>query len=84
MGNAKDYISEMMKYCDPNSILVLGFAGQLLRIYTPFDVLVLQSIGDLVKGDVHAVDSVKITLDLKDVYIIEGKAYYLHFFKILL
>ncbi len=84
MEYSKDYISELMKFCDPFSLLVIGFEGQLLRIYCPFPVQVLSPIGQLITGDVHMVDSVKITLELKDVYIIEGRAYYLHYFKILL
>jgi hypothetical protein len=84
MDYSKDYIAELMRHCDPFSILGLGTAGQLIRIYTPFDVLVIEAIGNLDRGDVYSVEAVKVTLEIKDVYIIEGRAYYLHYFKILL
>lgn len=84
MENSKDYIAELMKHCDPYSILVLGFAGQVIRLYCPFMVQVIIPIGTLEKGDAILVDAVKVTLELRDVYIIEGKAYYLIHFRILL
>jgi hypothetical protein len=84
MQNSKDYISELMKYCDPLSILALGVDGQLIRLYCPFSVQVLQPIGELVRGDVHIVQAVKLTQDISEVYLIGGKAYYLKYFKILL
>jgi len=34
-------------------------------------------------GDIAVVEAVKITLELKDVYIIRGKAYYIWNFKII-
>jgi hypothetical protein len=84
MEYSKDYISELMKYCDPYSILVLGNEGQLIRLFCPFPVLVLYPVGNLEKGDVVSVEAVKLTLQLRDVFIIEGKAYYIIYFRILL
>jgi hypothetical protein len=84
MENSKDYIAELMKWVDPFSLLVLGFDGQLIRLYCPFTVLVIIPIGTLERGDAVLVEAVKVTLELRDVYIIEGKAYYLIHFRILL
>ena len=41
-------------------------------------------VDELYSGNVVTVDAVKITLKLKDVFIIEGKAYYFFYFRILL
>ena len=82
MDNSTDYITELMKYCDPFSLLVIGIEGQLIRLYCPFTVVPILSIGELIKGDVYLVDAVKVTLELEDVYIIEGKAYFIIHFRI--
>jgi hypothetical protein len=84
MEYSKDYIAELMKFCDPNSLLVIGNEGKLFRIYCPFTVLVLYPVGHLEKGDVYLVDAVKVTLELRDVFIIEDKAYYLIHFRIII
>jgi hypothetical protein len=83
MDNSK-YIEEISKYCDPFSILVIAEEGRLLRIYCPFTVLTIESVGNYKKGDIAPVQAVKITPDLMNVYIIEGKAYHFYFFRILL
>jgi hypothetical protein len=84
MENSKEYITELMKYCDPISILVIGFGGQLIRLYCPFTVIVIYPVGELEKGDAYLVDAVKVTLELRDVYIIENKAYYIIHFRIII
>jgi hypothetical protein len=78
------YIEEISKYCDPLSMLVIGNNGQLIRIYCPFSVIVVQPVGNLEKGDIVYVQAVKVTLELRDVFIINGRAYYLFYFRILL
>lgn len=84
MDYSKDYISELMKWIDPYSILVIDKYGQLQRIFCPFTVLVTIPVGKLHYGDIVAVEAVKITLELKDVFIIGGKAYYIIHFRILI
>jgi hypothetical protein len=83
MDNTK-YIEEISKYCDPFSILVIVEQGKLLRIYCPFTVLTIRSVGNYKKGDIAQVQAVKITPDLMHVYLIEGKAYLFCFFRILI
>ena len=78
------YIEELMAYCDPFSLLVLGFDGQLIRLYCPFTVIVIYPVGNLEKGDAYLVEAVKVTLELKDVFIIGGRAYYLLHFRIII
>lgn len=46
--------------------------------------MVIQPVGNLRSGDIVSVEAIKITLELKDVFIVEGKAYYLVNFRILL
>ena len=78
------YLEEISKFCDPLSILVLDGNARLIRIYCPIPVVVLKSVGNLDKGDIVYVQAVKLTVELRDVFIINGRAYYLYYFRIML
>ena len=79
----KKYIEEVFKYCKTDSILVINRQGHLQRLQCPFEVLVISNVGDLTKGLICLVNAVKIDLQLIDVYVIRGKAYYFFNFKVL-
>jgi hypothetical protein len=79
----KKYIEEIFKYCKIDSILVIDKTGQLQRLDCPFEVLVIQDVGELTKGLICLVNAVKIDLSLIDVYIIRNKAYYFFNFSVL-
>ena len=79
----KKYIEEVFKYCKTDSILVINKTGQLQRLQCPFEVLVIQNVGELQKGLICLVNAVKIDLTLIDVYIIRNKAYYFFNFRVL-
>ncbi|RTY96066.1 hypothetical protein FNW07_02595 [Flavobacterium sp. GT3R68] len=54
--------------------------GVLIRLFCPFSVKVLRDIGVLESGQIVLVDEIKVTLELKTVYIINNAAYfYFHF-----
>ena len=72
------YIEEIFKVCKTDSILIINKEGQLERINCPFLVRVIISVPPLKSGEVESVTEVKISMDLIDVYIIKGRAYY-HF-----
>ncbi|MCB0743780.1 MAG: hypothetical protein KDC67_07750 [Ignavibacteriae bacterium] len=55
----------------------------LKKLFCPFQVIVLVSAGELMKGQKVWVQEVKITMELKTVYIIKGKAYYYYHFDII-
>ncbi len=77
------YIEEIFKYCKVDSILVLNKHGYLQRLDCPFEVVVIQDVGELYKGLICLVNAVKIDLSLIDVYIIRNKAYYFMNFRVL-
>ena len=79
----KKYIEEIFKYCKTDSILVIGKTGQLQRLQCPFEVLVISDVGELLKGLKCLVSAVKLDLQLIDVYVIRGKAYYFFNFRVL-
>ena len=79
----RKYIEEIFKYCKTDSILVINKTGDLQRLDCPFEVVVIQDVGELYKGLICLVSAVKIDLSLIDVYIIRDKAYYFFNFRVL-
>jgi hypothetical protein len=79
----RKYIEEVFKVCKTDSILVINKTGQLRRLQCPFEVLVIQDVGELYKGLICLVNAVKLDLSLIDVYIIHNKAYYFFNFRVL-
>ena len=79
----RKYIEEVFKYCKTDSILVINKVGDLQRLQCPFEVIVIQDVGELFKGLICLVSAVKIDLSLIDVYIIKNKAYYFFNFRVL-
>ncbi len=62
----------------------IGLNLYLLKLLiTPFKVRVIDDVGGFKKGTVVLVQEVKVTMELKTVYIIKGRAYYYHHFEIL-
>jgi hypothetical protein len=78
-----EYIQELFRIVSSDSILVIDQRGQIKRIYCPFPVIVIIRVGELTPGLKVLVEAIKMTPELKDVYIIEGKAYYPVYFKVL-
>ena len=79
----RKYIGEIFRYCKINSIRVIGKTGQLESLHCPFEVLVIQDVGELYKGLICLVSAVKLDLTLIDVYIIGNKAYYFLNFRVI-
>lgn len=76
-------LSELLQYSSPNELYIITWNNLLKLLFTPFKVLVIEDIASLSKGEVVWVEQVKITRELKTVYIIQGRAYYYHHFEIL-
>lgn len=79
----KKELAELLKHSSPREIYVITWNNILKRLFCPFNVTVLQDIGCLKKGQTVLVQEVKVTLELKTVYIINNEAYYYHHFDIL-
>ena len=77
-------IEAINKYCSPDSFLVVTFRGELIRLYCPFDVMVIQPIDIYRPGEKVKVSQVKMDSSLILVYIIKGKGYYYFNFLILI
>lgn len=80
----KKELAELLKYSSPQEIYVITHYNVLKRIFCPFQVLILQEIGELQKGQVALVTEVKVTLGIKTVFIINNEAYYYSYFDIII
>ena len=79
----REYILELYKIVSTASVLVVDSKGNLRRLYCPFQVVAMvDSPPHIVVGAFYLVDAVKMTLELKEVYIIDGKGYFIWYFKI--
>ncbi len=83
MGDSDRTKTELNLYCSPHSILVLGKAGRLMRLFCPFKVKPILKIDVLLLEQVYNVTAVRISDDLKIFYVIASTAYPYHFFIIL-
>jgi len=80
MIDPEEYLKELSKYINSESILTIYPDGRLVRVYCPFPVILAIEVGDLFVSNTYFVDAVKVTKDFFDVYIISGKGYYLRYF----
>ena len=79
---AREYISGLFKIVGTNSVLVVLQKGKVKRLYCPFLVIAKMDVPPLEKGKEYAVEAVKMTLHLQDVFIIDGKAYLVWYFAV--
>jgi len=80
---ARQIIMELFKIVGSDSLLIITHTGQLRRLYCPFKVVCKVDVSSLVKGQEYAVNAIKMTLKLEDVFIIQGRAYYVWCFTII-
>jgi len=80
----KKDLAELLKYSSPREIYVITWDNILKRLFCPFEVQVLQDIGTLKTGQFVFVEEIKVTIELKTVFIIDTKAYYYYHFEIVI
>ena len=83
MDNVK-YLEELLKWVSSDSMLVVDGKGKIKRLYCPFKVVCLVNFPDINKGQKVSVDAIKMTVEIKEVYIIKGIAYHIAYFVITL
>jgi hypothetical protein len=74
---------ELLKYCSPHIIYVVNRQNRVIKLHTPFKLLVLQDIGSLRKNQNVSCTELKITNQGRIVFCIDGKNYHTHHFDIL-
>lgn len=80
----KKQLAEILKYCSPKIIYVVTWNNLFKRILCPFKVRVLNPVGGLKKGEILWVDEVKVTMELKTIFIIKSNAYHYYHFDIII
>ena len=80
----KKELAEHLKYSSSEWLYVVTWNNILKKIVCPFTVLVLTDIGPLKKGQIVWVQQVKVTMELKTVFVIDGSAYFFSHFDILI
>ena len=80
----KKELAELLKYSSPREIYVITHYGVLIRLFCPFKVRVLQDIDILKRGQIVLVQEIKVTYELKTVYIINNDAYFYYYFDIIM
>lgn len=84
-NEARRYIEELFRVVSTTSILVIDSRGTLHRLNCPFRVFAIVDVPPEIKeGNHYFVDAVRLSIDIKDVFIIKGKGYYIWGFLILL
>ena len=80
----EEFLQELLKWVNSDSILVIDNKGLLRRIYCPFKAICLVDFPDITKGSKVSVDAVKLTVEVREVFVVKGVAYYVIYFKIIL
>jgi len=80
----EEYLKEILKWVSSESLLIIDKTGRLRKLYCPFKAICLVDFPDIIKGEKVSVDAVKMTVEVKEVYVIRGVHYYIIYFKILL
>ena len=80
----KQDLAEQLKYSSSQWLYVVTWNNILKQLFCPFKVAVLKPVGTLKKGEVVMVDAIKVTMELKTVFVINGNAYFYYHFEILL
>ena len=77
------HLIELLKYCLPHIIYVVNGQNRIIKLSTPFKLLVLQDVGGLFKNQNVSCEELKITNEGRIVFLIDGRNYFTHHFDIL-
>lgn len=80
----KQDLAEQLKYSSSEWLYVVTWNNLLKQLFTPFRVAVLKSVGSLREGQIVWVEAVKVTMQLKTVFVIDGSAYFYFYFDIII
>lgn len=80
----KHDLAEQLKYSSSEWIYIVTWNDLLKQVFTPFRAAVLRPVGRLTKGEIVWVQQVKVTIELRTVFVIDENAYYFYYFDILI
>lgn len=76
-------LAGILQYSSPKELYVITYNNALKLLFCPFRVKVLSHVGLLCKGQLVWVTEVKVTTELKTIFIINGHAYHYYSFDII-
>ena len=76
-------LAEILKYSSPTTLLIITWNNVLKELFCPFKVRARHPVGILKKGEKVWVESIKVTIELTTVFIVQRRAYYYYHFEIL-
>ena len=74
---------ELLKYSSPYIIYVVNGENRIIKLHTPFKLLVLADVGSFRKNQIVKCTELKITTNARIVFFIDGKNYHTYYFDIL-
>ena len=77
-------LAKQLQYSSSEWVYVITWNNLLKQLFCPFKVAVLKSVGELFEGQIVLVEAVKVTIELKTVFVIDGSAYFFYHFDILI
>lgn len=80
----EEYLKELLRWISTDDLLVIDRKGNLRRIYCPFKAVCLVTFPDIKQGEKVSVEAIKLTVEIKEVFIIKGIPYFIFYFKIIL
>ncbi|HNP31798.1 MAG TPA: hypothetical protein PKN96_00745 [Flavobacterium sp.] len=80
----KKQLAEILKYCSPKILYIVTWNNLLKKLFCPFKVRVLNPVGELREGEIVWVEEIKVTPELKTIFVIKGQAYYYYHFDIII
>ncbi len=76
------YLKYLLSHCSNKSLLIIDFRNKLVEIKCPFYVVANYDVGKLKKDQRLIVNSIKLSKELKVVYVISGGYYHYYHFSI--
>jgi hypothetical protein len=73
-------LADELSYSSSDSIYVVTWDNLLKQVFTPFKTIVSSDVGQLSKGEIVWVEQVRMTVQLKTVFMVDSKAYYHYHF----
>lgn len=81
---SNEELIELLKYCSPYIIYIVKSDNDIIKVQTPFDLLVKEDIGTLKKNQIVSCIKLNITRDGRIVFLIDGKNYHTNYFDFLI
>jgi hypothetical protein len=77
-------LAEALMYSSSDSIYVVTWDNVLKQVFTPFKTTVLSDVGQLSKGEIVWVEQIRVTIQMKTIFIVGSKAYYHYHFSLII